>query len=83
MRISTPDGVRLSNNEQADAELSGIFGRSVTLSSNPPERPILQQAWPSADGTDDNIAVTDEAMPSNTFFDLAFVNVLLATTIIG
>jgi len=60
-------------------DLSATFGRMLTLTARPPARPILQQLWPADDGRPE--AVTDEAMPPGTFFDLATVNVLFTTTL--
>jgi uncharacterized protein YcbX len=58
-----------------NGKLSSLLGRRVTLTRQPPPRPVLQQYWP------DDGRVTDEAMPAGTFFDLALVNVLLTTTL--
>lgn len=60
-------------------ELSAAFGRPVVLTARPPARPVLQQLHPAEGGSPE--AVTDEAMPPGTFFDLATVNVLFTTTL--
>lgn len=81
VRITLPDGRVVTSGDRADSELSAALGRPVVLSARPPERPVLQQFWPNLDGTAAGEAVTDEAMPAGTFFDVATLNLLFTTTL--
>lgn len=82
VRIALPDGT-LVTGDQADADdvLSRVFGRKATLQATAPEDPSLEEYWPDIDGLARREVVTDEAMPSGTFFDLAVVHVLTTATI--
>ena len=57
------------------------LGRKVTLVSSAPDTPTLEEYWPDMEGLDHRETVTDEEMPSETFFDLAVVHVLTTATI--
>ncbi len=61
--------------------VSGVLGRAVTLESFAPETPSLEEYWPDMEGLDHREAVTDEAMPADTFFDLAVIHRLTTATI--
>src|SRR5262249_26355758 len=79
-RITLPDGTLLAG-ENADRALSAAVGRAVSLRGSAPGAPILEEYWPDVEGLPRRDAVTDEAMPAGTFFDLATVHVLTTATL--
>lgn len=82
VRIALPDG-SLVTSDQADIDevLSRVLDRKATLQATAPQEPSLEEYWPDIDGLARREVVTDEAMPSGTFFDLAVVHVLTTATI--
>lgn len=82
VRITLPDGTSVASDQaDRDAVLSAALGRAVSLHSAVPERPILEEYWPDIEGLPQRDTVTDEAMPSGTFFDLATVHLLTTATL--
>lgn len=82
VRIVTPDGTVVSSDARdLDEVLSTVFGRSATLERSAPESPTLEEYWPDIEGLARRRTVTDEAMPSGTFFDLAVIHVLTTATV--
>lgn len=81
-RITLPDGTIVSS-EQHDLNqtLSSVLGRGVTLATMAPQDPSLEEYWPDMDGLAHRETVTEEAMPTGTFFDCAVVHVLTTGTI--
>ena len=81
-RITLPDGTIVTS-EQRDLNqiLSSALGREVTLATTAPQDPSLEEYWPDMDGLAHRETVTEEAMPTGTFFDLAVVHVLTTGTI--
>ena len=80
--IMLPDGRVVSTAaEHLDRVLSEAVGREVILASSAPEAPVLEEYWPDIEGLALRETTTDEAMPPDTFFDLAFVHVLTTATI--
>ena len=45
------------------------------------EKPSYEEYWPDIDGLAQREKVTDEAMPSKTFFDIAVIHILTTSTI--
>jgi uncharacterized protein YcbX len=45
------------------------------------EKPSYEEYWPDIDGLAQRETVTDEAMPSKTFFDIAVIHILTTSTI--
>ena len=82
LRITLPDGTMVTS-EQSDLNqiLSNVLGREVTLGTAAPEAPSLEEYWPDMDGLAHRETITDESMPSGTFFDLAVIHVLTTATI--
>ncbi len=95
VRIILPDGTTVTS-EQGDLDrvISGVLGREVTLETAErgqrevvettapnPWRPSLEEYWPDIEGLAYSEAVTDEAMPEGTFFDLARIHLLTTATI--
>ena len=95
VRITLADGMLISS-EQGDLDqvISRVLGREVTLETAErgqrevvettvpnPWRPSLEEYWPDIEGLAHREAVTDEAMPEATFFDLASVHLLTTATV--
>lgn len=82
VRIALPDGTVVSSDARdLDEVLSTAFGRKAALETSAPESPTLEEYWPDIEGLARRRTVTDEAMPSGTFFDLAVIHVLTTATI--
>lgn len=82
MQITTPDGNKIvSGTDKVDRVLSKALDREVTLQSQVPEIPSLEQYWPDMEDQALSEKVTDEAMPPTTFFDCGVVHLLTAATL--
>jgi len=82
VRITLPSGASLTS-EQGDRDelLSAALGRTASLRGAAPERPVLEEYWPDLEGLPHRDAVTDEALPQGTFFDLGTVHLLTTATL--
>ncbi len=80
--VTLPDG-QIITTQQSDFDLlmSKALKREVLLSRTSLAEPHLEEFWPEVEGITYNNVVTDEAMPSNTFFDLAPIHILTTSTI--
>ena len=58
-----------------------VLGQEVRLIQANLERPSYEEYWPDIDGLAHRGKVTDETMPSQTFFDIAVVHLLTTSTI--
>jgi uncharacterized protein YcbX len=83
VRVTLPDGMTVnSDDDNRFAELmTGALGRPVTLATAAPPQPTLEEYWPDMAELDHQDSVTDETMPTGTFFDLATIHVLTTATI--
>jgi uncharacterized protein len=84
VRITLPDGTHFSSDRQndIDSSLSNVFDREVRLmKANSFEKPSYEEYWPDIDGLAKRETITDEAMPSKTFFDIAVIHILTTSTI--
>jgi uncharacterized protein len=83
IRITLPDGTRISSGEDKniDQTLSKALGRDVRLMRADLERPSYEEYWPDIDGLAQRDKVTDEAMPPQTFFDIAVIHLLTTSTV--
>jgi MOSC domain-containing protein len=85
VRITFPDGSNISSDHQdddIDSSLSKVFDREVRLmKASGFEKPSYEEYWPDIDGLAQREKVTDEAMPSKTFFDIAVIHILTTSTI--
>jgi len=82
VEITLPDGsIAISSAEDADQVLSQLLGREVKLESIAPQKPSLEEYWPTIEGLPHQDAVTDEATLSNTFFDGATIHLLTTATL--
>src|SRR5215510_15817804 len=82
VRITLPDG-KIVTSEQDDINqiFSTLLNRDVTFRMPAPATVALEEYWPDIEGLVYRETVTEEAMPSETFFDLAVVHVLATSTI--
>jgi uncharacterized protein len=81
-RIMLPGGTTIvSSQPDADDLLSRELGRPVTILSSAPEHAELEEYWPDMEELALKDTVTDEALPSGTFFDLAILHILTTSTI--
>ena len=83
VRITFPDGINImSDYGGIDFSLSKTFDRDVRLTkASSLEKPILEEYWPDIDGLAQRHKVTDEPMPSQTFFDIDVIHLLTTSTI--
>ena len=83
VRITLPDGNNISSDQDdIDSSLSKVFDREVSLiKASSFEKPSYEEYWPDIDGLAQRKKVTDEAMPSKTFFDIAVIHLLTTSTI--
>lgn len=80
--ITLPGGSTLSSLEDhVDKTLTGALGRDVRLETAAPEKPSLEEYWPDIEDLEHRDTVTDEAMPTGTFFDLAVLHILTTATL--
>jgi len=61
--------------------LSKVLGREVKLIRNSLEKPIYEEYWPNIEGLAQREKTTDEAMPPQSFFDIAVLHILTTSTI--
>ena len=82
VRITLPDGTTVQSDD-ADLEqvLSASLGKPVRFLSGAPASGTLEEYWPDIEGLPKRDEVTDEAMPTETFFDLAMVHLLTTATL--
>jgi uncharacterized protein len=82
VRITLPDGRQIFSNQGGiDYTLSKVLQREVTLMKASLEKPSYEEYWPDIEGIVHREIVTDEAMPSQTFFDVAVIHILTTSTI--
>ncbi len=82
VRITLPDGSQIfSNHDEIDRALSKGLGREVSVMKASLEKPSYEEYWPDIEGLAQREIVTDEAMPPQTFFDVAVIHLLTTSTI--
>jgi uncharacterized protein YcbX len=86
IRITFPDGSNIfsghKEGDDMDSRLSEVFNREVRLmKASDFEEPSYEEYWPNIDGLARRETVTDEDMPSKTFFDIAVIHILTTSTI--
>lgn len=84
VRITFPDGTHIfsNQNEEMNHTLSKVLCKEVRLIRNSLlEKPIYEEYWPNIDGLAQREKTTDEAMPPQSFFDIAVVHILTTSTI--
>ncbi len=70
-----------SDQDNIEYTLSKVLGQEVRLMRANLEKPSYEEYWPDIDGLAHREKVTDETMPSQTFFDIAVVHLLTTSTI--
>ena len=82
VRITLPDGTTVTSEDiDVNQTLSDVLGREVRLEPATSQARSLEEYWPDMEGLDHRDIVTDEAMPSGTFFDVGIVHLLTTATI--
>ena len=82
IRITFPDGTHIfSEQDETDHTLSIVLGREVRLMRASLDKPSYEEYWPDIEGLAQREKVTDEAMPPQTFFDVAVIHILTTSTI--
>ena len=82
VRVTLPNGTLVvSNSDNFAKTISNALGRPVTLLEAPPQEAQLEEYWPDMDGLAHRDAITEEAVPAGTFFDLATLHVLTTGTL--
>jgi uncharacterized protein len=82
VRITLPDGSQIfSDHGDIDCTLSKVLGREVSVMKASLEKPSYEEYWPDIEGLAQREIVTDEAMPPQTFFDIAVIHLLTTSTI--
>jgi uncharacterized protein YcbX len=83
VRITFPDGTHIYSDQADDIDhaLSSVLGREVTLMRANLEKPSYEEYWPDIEGLAERDKVTDEAMPPQTFFDIAVIHIFTTSTI--
>jgi uncharacterized protein YcbX len=84
VRITFPDGTHIFSSDQDNINhtLSSVLGREVKLMrATDLEKPSYEEYWPDIEGLAQREKVTDEAMPSKTFFDIAVIHIFTTSTI--
>jgi uncharacterized protein len=83
VRITLPDGAQIFSGHDKDIDhtLSNVLGRDVRLMKANLDKPSYEEYWPDIDGLAQRNKVTDEAMPPQTFFDIAVLHLLTTSTI--
>jgi uncharacterized protein YcbX len=82
VRITMPDGGSVASSQKGlDSLLSRALGCRVSLHSKSSASPKLEEYWPDVENLAYRETVTEEAMPSGTFFDAAVVHILTTATL--
>jgi MOSC domain-containing protein len=83
VRITFPDGTHIYSDQSDDIDhaLSSVLGREVRLMRANLEKPSYEEYWPDIEGLAQREKVTDEAMPPQTFFDIAVIHLFTTSTI--
>lgn len=81
-RITLPDGETvLTDDVGLEDVLSAALGKPVKFLSSAPASSTLEEYWPDIEGLSKRDEVTEEAIPPETFFDLAMVHLMTTATI--
>jgi hypothetical protein len=82
VRITLPSGNTLvTGGASLDEALSISVGRPVQLLGSAPTRSTLEEYWPDVEGLARRDEVTEEAIPTETFFDCAPIHLLTTATL--
>ena len=82
VRVTLPEGVTFTSDDvRFDEQMSSALGRPVVLATAARSQSSLEEYWPDMTELNHQDTVTDEAMPTGTFFDLATIHLLTTATI--
>lgn len=82
VRITLPDGGLVTTEDQeAESRLSASLTRPVRLLKSAPKVASLEEYWPDIDDLARRDVVTDEPIPSETFFDLGMIHLVTTGTL--
>ncbi|VFN04201.1 MAG: hypothetical protein BECKG1743E_GA0114224_107023 [Candidatus Kentron sp. G] len=82
VRITLPDGSMINSDDaKINAIMSHALGREVTLISQAPRTPRLEEYRLDIEELDNRDTVTDENIPEGAFFDFARVHLLTTSTL--
>jgi uncharacterized protein len=82
VRVVLPDGDTISTEDaDIDARLAAALERPVRFLRGAPRAGTLEEYWPDIEGLARRDEVTDEAMPTETFFDVGIVHILSTATL--
>ncbi|HUN60092.1 MAG TPA: MOSC domain-containing protein [Candidatus Binataceae bacterium] len=80
--ITFPNGTQVySDQPDIDAILSGALERDITLCTQVPDIPQLEKFWPDIDSAAKQEPVTEEEIPTGTFFDGEVVHLLTTASL--
>lgn len=82
VQIRFPDGETImSEDQEVENRLSASLKRSVRLLKVAPKTASLEEYWPDIDDLARRDVVTDESIPSETFFDLGMIHLVTTGTL--
>ena len=82
VRITLPDGSNiLTGDKNIEATLSASLGKPVRFLSGALGSGTLEEYWPDIEGLARRDVISEEAMPSETFFDCAAIHFLTTATL--
>ena len=77
-----PDGSTLSTDDsEIETRLTAVLERPVRFLRAAPDAGTLEEYWPDIEGLARRDEVTEEAMPTETFFDVGIVHLLSTATL--
>jgi len=81
-RIAFPDGSTICTDDaEVEARLTATLAKPVRFLKAAPVAGSLEEYWPDIEGLARRDEVTDEAMPTETFFDVGIVHILTTATL--
>ena len=82
VRITLPDGdMVISEDPEVEDRLSATLARPLRLLKTAPKAASLEEYWPDIDDLARRDVVTDEPIPSETFFDLGMIHLVTTGTL--
>jgi uncharacterized protein YcbX len=82
VRITLPNGSSInSGHPETNSLLSEALGAQVKLMTTSIESPSYEEYWPPVEGLTNKERVTEELMPTHTFFDFGAIHLLTTTTL--
>lgn len=82
VQITFPDGSAVTtDSESVESLLAASLSKPVRFLKTPEGSGTLEEYWPDIEGLARRDEVTDEAMPSETFFDVGIIHILTTGTL--